>query len=627
MYNWLKYKTTTPSVLFKNRLFIERDSKHKRIFNNVGLTFRNLKWNSYESENTQPVFKSQYFKIISFIIICVGLVLLLNNFYNYYTLSYFYNEIFFCVWAGLDTFDYYFTFLVWIAFLIASMVTNLFQSYFFFNNLNSKSGKHKPEKFTNVLNHKACSAVNLSKKDYKFFLLNWLNSESLSQNPVLFENLKTLFVTNFNNDWWHKNCTFFLKLYKLTHLLKLSDKTGSAFAFQLKLARFELNNSFDLLTYLNASNLLNSNPTLFFSYLLKNQNNRHTFDFKKKTSVTFLANRTFWNPNYVFNTDQSDLNLFFRVDGFFYFSSTSSSQLTNLFKKNKNLNLLDSLVHNQINSAKWNRWLYKYSILHRKVFKNSHKLTLSKKLLNSGFYNSNLSKKNLWNSEFFSKSTNFNLLHFATSLLQPGVEVSPLFQTFSDSKAIYNFQHSQLSNLSVHETSFFWFLKRFYFFSNLGNNRIFSTTAVKKATCSYEIQNLSVHFNFQSFLLKSFGSNLKVLDLNSFYLNLTNTPQKLTILNKSAYLLFSDLDLFNRDNLEILNWVATPYSFVQNTKTFVPFFLANNFSNPNGFRISKFYRNTKIKTSLQTLPLYNLIEASDNSYLRDLLHLLSFYSK
>jgi hypothetical protein len=44
LYNWIKYKTLPSSFLFKNRLFIERDSKHRRVLSNFGLSFRNSKW-------------------------------------------------------------------------------------------------------------------------------------------------------------------------------------------------------------------------------------------------------------------------------------------------------------------------------------------------------------------------------------------------------------------------------------------------------------------------------------------------------------------------------------------------------------------------------------------------------
>ncbi len=627
IYNWLKYKTTTPSILFKNRLFVERDSKHKRIFNNIGLTFRNLKWNAYESENTQPIFKFHYFKTIFFVFSCLILFIFFNNFYNYYALSSFYNNIFFFFWTGLDIFDYYFTFLIWIFFLVGSLITNLFQSYFFFNNLNSESKKFKLKKFNSFPIYKEHVTANFSKKDYKFFLLNWINSEHLTQQSGLLTNLKVLFATSFNHDWWYKHYMFFFQLYRLTFFLNLNNRLSSSHVFHLKLSHLETNNFFNLLSYLDISNSLNKNSSLSLLYLLNNQKNYPYFEFNQKFSTSFLCNRTFWNPTRMLAINQNDSNLFKQTNGLFYFNSVSASELVSFFKKNKNLDLLDSLIRNQIISAKWNRWLYKYSILHRKVFKNSHKLTLSKKILNSGIYNNDLAKKNLWNSEFFNKSANFNLLHFATSLLQFRNEATSYSQNFNNSKFVYNLSHSHFSNLNAQESSFFWFLKRFYFFSNLGSNRVFSTLIFKKTIVFRETQNLNNFFNFQNFLLKSFTNNFKNLNLSNSYLSIIDSLEALPTLNKNSYLLFSDLDLLNKDDLEILNWISSPSSFIQYTEVYIPFFFLNNFSTVKNLKSGKFYYSGKSFLFTKTFPFSALINNSDNIYLKDLSHLLRFYQK
>ena len=52
-------------------------------------------------------------------------------------------------------------------------------------------------------------------------------------------------------------------------------------------------------------------------------------------------------------------------------------------------------IRNHLNSIKWDRWLYKYSLLHRKSLKNTTKLTLTKKTLHLNFYNSKWSDSNI----------------------------------------------------------------------------------------------------------------------------------------------------------------------------------------------------------------------------------------
>ena len=68
LYNWLKLKTLPSSILFKNRLFVERDSKHRRIMSNFGLTFRNSKWSEYAIKKiTDHSFWSLTFTVSFFI--------------------------------------------------------------------------------------------------------------------------------------------------------------------------------------------------------------------------------------------------------------------------------------------------------------------------------------------------------------------------------------------------------------------------------------------------------------------------------------------------------------------------------------------------------------------------------
>jgi hypothetical protein len=68
-------------------------------------------------------------------------------------------------------------------------------------------------------------------------------------------------------------------------------------------------------------------------------------------------------------------------------------ELNNL--QNFNPILLNEAVENQLKTIKSNKFLYNYSFLHRKILKDSHKLTLVKSLLTSGFYDNQLLQKNL----------------------------------------------------------------------------------------------------------------------------------------------------------------------------------------------------------------------------------------
>jgi hypothetical protein len=58
-------------------------------------------------------------------------------------------------------------------------------------------------------------------------------------------------------------------------------------------------------------------------------------------------------------------------------------------------NVFNEILNNQLETVKSSKYLYNYSFLHRKVLKDSHKLTMVKRLITSGFYDINLAEKNL----------------------------------------------------------------------------------------------------------------------------------------------------------------------------------------------------------------------------------------
>ena len=91
-FNWIKYKTLPPSLLYRNRLFVERDSKHRRVMVNLGVTFRNSKWSSYGRKNVSLQFVHKYLRnLMAFVFI-----ILLTFFFNP-------TNLLDNVWGALDT--------------------------------------------------------------------------------------------------------------------------------------------------------------------------------------------------------------------------------------------------------------------------------------------------------------------------------------------------------------------------------------------------------------------------------------------------------------------------------------------------------------------------------------------
>ena len=107
LFNWIKFKTLPPSVLFKNRLYVERDSKTRRITHNLGLTFRNSKWADYSRYDVQPNLRTRlvhsFFWTNGLMLIVLGFWLTSTS-YNSFNLI---NPLAYWCWVIKDLSAYY----------------------------------------------------------------------------------------------------------------------------------------------------------------------------------------------------------------------------------------------------------------------------------------------------------------------------------------------------------------------------------------------------------------------------------------------------------------------------------------------------------------------------------------
>ena len=599
LYNWIKYKTLPSSFLFKNRLFIERDSKFRRITNNFGLTFRNSKWSNYEMFNLKFKFKNQFNLVIFYIGVFIFFILF-YFFYPYYSTSSTFNQVFFIFWFSIDFIDYYFTFFLWLIFIFFTTFFNSIYAYFFSTHVISKKNilKLKKEKKINSYSFQPINNFNLSKKDYKLFIYFWLNSTNfLTKNKIL----SSLFESSPTSlNFFHSS--FFINLYKTVFYLNLFSHHNSFFSNNF-LFFYNFSNSFSpyfIFYFLNSLSPSFSQKSFF--------TNSYSFLNFKYSPLTF-DNSTFLNSKnaYLNFFYLSDLN--FKNISFYNYFFNELSQLTNNFL---------TVLNNNKNS----RWLYRYSTLHRKTFKNSHKLTLVKKLTNSGFLNTNLMKKNIWNSEIFLKLKKNNIFHSLSSISYPFL--------FSSSSSLLNFQNVQnlnlfnlnLKNLSFLENSLFWNVKRFNIFNNLKSNQYSihhnpvsnSLTSFSSSKLNLFIDNINKNFNsFWHFN-------------NNFLFHILN----LKILNKNTFGNFNDqivheksFDLFNLDELENINLIINNNS--AKDISFLNLLFFSNLFNVN-FASSLGKVNKFNKTNKNFYFNFSASHLSNNNYLNDLIY-FNFFKK
>ena len=626
LYNWIRYKTLPVSVLFKNRLFLERDSKNKRISNNFGLAFRNSKWNNYEMFNIKHNFKYNLF-LFFLLIFCLILTPYCYYFNIYVMNSFFFNNVFFIVWTCVDTFDYYLSFFTWLFITALSLFFNLSYSYFFFNKFSKQKANGFAQESLNIKKikndfklDKPCLPI--SKKDYKWFLFVWLNNKSFNNNKqTSFKKtiLSNLFSEHYVKTNWMFYSTFYVELYKLVFFLNLIDNGSSLYNLKLSLSKFKTIFNSKLAYNFTQSSVLfiEKYQNIILNFYLSKINNY--FNVKNK----FFQTTPFLNHEWNLISINADLNAYSttlnKKTTLFYINDLCLQNLISNLNNFMELINLPNIINNQLNFSKWNRWLYRYSTLHRKIFKNSHKLTISKKIINSGFYNIDLTKKNIWLSEFFRKYKNTDLTNYFSRLLYNNfLEKNSLI--FTQNNLLYSNNFDTTFNLKLnanYESSFFWALKRFYFYNSLNSNNINQVFILKKNTIIADNLNKNSKFlNKHYFLINNLATSY-ILNFSQFFIKnyendlfIKNDLFIWKLKNKDVFLFLTDNNLYKKNNSTLLCY------FSMQCPIFFSYY--HNFINAN---TTANFKKCKFKKHNFTFPKLNknlLGLKNDNFLLNDL---------
>ena len=557
---------------------------------------------------------------------------------------FFFNNLSFIFWISVDTFDYYLSFFVWLFTISVSIFFNFIYSYFFFNNFSDLKANrsiftNQSFKFLNLNTYNNPKDSYISKHDLNWILYSWLTNKNSKYNEKILENL---FESDFNKKWWNSNYDFFIKLYKLTFFLNSNSEKNNFFYLNFIINKFHNNffkgDYYSLFNSLNNTKLLNTNSPFLMSYLLNNYNNYFALKNKNTSSLKLLNSRFEWNI-YNFTNEIENYNFLLKnKNGFFFLNDFNYQSFSYFIFNFPELWVLNDFFKNQLNSAKWNRWLYRYSILHRKILKNSHKITLSKKLLNSGFYDSKIFDKNIWAAAHLNKINNSEIF-------------SSIFRTYYNSLFDGNFvsnlnykitinnnisQKNSFNFLSFYENSYFWYLKRFYLFNTLSTNNI-------KSNLSYSsILSKNNETFFKDEGSKKYSISLNYL-LNSTYMNLNNFSHfnKYSFYNdlyqyqifknvsnlsafynlKDIYLLNNENNLLFKDNLKFFYWITSTSGYNNN------FFFYNYLTN----NLYKDSTKTKFIINNKNVNFYNVYWLSysllnfDDLFLKDISYLTLFY--
>lgn len=563
---------------------------------NFGLTFRNSKWSDYAIKNVTLNSRVSFFRLIFNAFMIIVMITLAISITYYYNPQLQFNELTYQFWSFFDETLYLIGFLLWVisySFVFVSKIIHDKIFNFFYQTSNISDSQK--------INTSSIPLTNVKYKPsqhmYSPLFLSWLNNTTT--NELTSSSIEELAKSNTELHNWNIYQQVFKTLYLASYNLSNINNTININNINSKDV-YTINN---FVNQFNTSLLIDeSKPNTPNNYFVTDSNN-------------------IWN----LNTFSSELNkynnLVLAKTGSFYLNDLSFNKINQLVTSSPELASLTSSMLNQTKVIKWNRWLYRYNVLHRKTVKNSHKLTMVKKLITTGFYDSSLTSNNIWASDFFSKNNqSTGLIHSQFNTLYKNTfnnnnKDSTVFNSIS-----LNSMTTPINMLQFYEKSYFWFIKRFYLFNTLDTNNISSDVIKSKPTLiTSTVDQKQQSSNLFNLILNGMlrSNSLTNSSLNPTYLNTyissLKKPNQLNVSNdKDVSILITELDLLNTDNLELLLNLNNNITSLDNN---VSFFNLNNYHND-------YLTNTHLVLNLQKHPKKHNLNSHythiDNKLLIDL---------
>lgn len=599
------------SLNSKNRLFIERDSKHRRITANVGSTVRNSKWNSYTLKNTNTLDRSNYIRGL-----WVSIKLILGILLSYYGFLYMMElEVVKLFIGGLSShIDFkgdspkhwrHLLPLIW-HYTWRFVADQIFD--FIFN--------PNPKSFWDVVKETAVALrVSIFGQTLSTFEPQEEDPVNLPTNPPLQSVTPAPHLTTHSAD------------LLTTALMQIATQSNSKIPFD----NFPVRELFGVLRYwpdhqrpvirLKRSAYEANYNGVLPMYM---PDYRPTeLPYKRRYRSQEIEQ---WLPSYgrnarTFKTDSGDN---------FYFADLDYQTLNELALFQE-LPLTSLSVVQQGNAAKILRWSYRYNLLHRKTMINSHKLTSAKKLLGPGFFDSTSSRNNLWFSEVFSREHNFDS---SSVLKQLNAHWRLMYKSTlgfneMDTVGMKNFRDIQQSFnfLCYYESSFHFLLKRVSTFLTLGSNTFSSTPRLNSnRQFNTRVTNADAN-NAWRLLVTHLGRSITVNEgtLNPLHSNLTpNTSSTSTgdiNFTKDIVAPTWDYDLLADDQLDLLlNITTTLTGDTHNVN-----FFEVDFSSQAHYTLDLNFV-TMGETPFNFYKLFFTLLHNEQSFLKDLHLLSSLYS-
>lgn len=355
VYTYLKRQTLPTSLLLKNRLLVERQWKHRRIMSNFGTTFRNSKWSDYSSQNVTPRMNIQLLsglgKVLGVLVLGVSLSWAI---FVAYTTDFDLLAIFYPSTASISN-------------LVGTLINTLIDGW----SLIPLYGTL----LTHLLAANGLVAV------------VWVWSTAIFPNMTnnrLAQSEAPLVTSNLS-----ENVVFGSLREGSFTVSSIDQRRASVLTLYKTLQHPSL-----VRPYLNADGI---NP---YAGLMVNL--PHTLTSVYTNTLIHEDNR--WALSAIHRERATLDTQAPLLRGSFYLTSLDYNFLT-LVSELPELRFVSTHLRSGLKLNKSIRWLYRYSMLHRKSTKRAHFLTLTKQLVSSGFFGEHMTARNLWAAGTFFPAT------------------------------------------------------------------------------------------------------------------------------------------------------------------------------------------------------------------------------
>jgi len=552
-----------PAFNAKNRLYVERSAKHRRILSNFGLTFRNSKWSNYSRPNVSAKHRYSFVRLLlipSFSILCIytsfkiGLAGILSL--PSLCMKYYYWAMADSVVQQLICFGWMFLFM-W-GFILECTIKWLIR-YLFGLEQPKPFGVPESDSQERQLVFRMVTTSEARELMARHITSHWAGLTPRQHTEMIERCFSVRGLAT-----WAQSYDMLAGLYDTTRLLHCYKQNANHISYLIAALTGQGAETVTAYIFKGTAEYDSSTGTRYghmvTHYIHDTSDRFYESEVRNNRSLRFLHERYKYSLSNIDRELGQSNTYLVGLKGGFYIPSPTSSQMTNWTLNNPELRFLTHNLTNEAFVTNWLKWTYKTNLLHRHSVKMSTSLSLVKKLMTGGYYNHSLSTRNIWaSSELGLNPNTSNFINQSSAFLYKNQPLSVAATSDMFSGLSYK---QRIRILSTYEDSYAWFLHRFYTYNNLSTNQITSlprtNRSLESGMTQVPFENYKIHLVNLTSLLRASGYDDNFMSTFNAFPKATDNEEMRRVSQlyastvKDVTLVYKDSELLNTNNVRML---------------------------------------------------------------------------